>query len=92
MDLRPILGWVDPGFGSRLKPPPEPFHVLAQQLLMLILQEQGIGRTGWRDWIGRMPGFAAMHAGDVERVISWMIEQQILWEENGVLGIGERGE
>lgn len=66
--------------------------MLAQQLLTLILQEQGIGRTAWRDWIGRMPGFAAMSSADIERMIAWMIEQGILWDDAGILGIGERGE
>lgn len=83
--------WRD-GYVEPIEPPPEPYHVLAQQLITLILQEQGIGRTAWRDWIGRMPGFAAMDTGAVEEVIAWMIDQTILWEDNGILGIGERGE
>jgi len=83
--------WRD-GYVEPIEPPPDPFHVLAQQLLTLILQEQGIGRTAWREWIGRMPGFAAMDAGDVQRVIAWMVEQKILFDDNGILGIGERGE
>jgi ATP-dependent Lhr-like helicase len=83
--------WRD-GYVEPIEPPPEPYHVLAQQLITLILQEQGIGRTAWRDWIGRMPGFAAMDPAAVEEVITWMIDQTILWEDNGILGIGERGE
>jgi len=83
--------WRD-GYVEPIEPPAEPFHVLAQQLITLILQEQGIGRTAWRDWVGRMPGFAAMAPEDVERTIGWMLQQQILWQDDGILGIGERGE
>ena len=83
--------WRD-GYVEPTLPPAEPFHVLAQQLITLILQEQGIGRTAWRDWIGRMPGFASMDAAAVEQVIAWMIQQTILWDDNGILGIGQKGE
>ncbi len=80
-------GYVEP-----IEPPPQPFHVLAQQLIALILQERGIGRTAWRDWIGRMPGFAALPAEEVEAVIAAMLEHTILWEDAGILSMGEAGE
>ena len=83
--------WRD-GYVEPIEPPPLPFHVLAQQLITLILQEQGIGRTAWRDWIGRMPGFAALAREDVEAVISSMVEKDILWDDSGILGMGEAGE
>ncbi len=80
-------GYVEP-----ITPPAEPYHVLAQQLITLILQEQGLERTAWKDWVGRMPAFAAMNREDVEQVIQWMLDHDILWEEHGVLRIGEAGE
>ena len=83
--------WRD-DYVEPIEPPSEPYHVLAQQLITLILQEQGIGRTAWRDWIGRMPGFAAMDPAAVDQMMAWMIDQTILWDDNGILGIGERGE
>ena len=83
--------WRD-GYIEPIEPPPQPFHVLAQQLITLILQEQGIGRTAWRDWIGRMPGFAALAPEDIESVISSMLEKSILWDDSGILGMGETGE
>jgi len=80
-------GYVEP-----IEPPPLPFHVLAQQIIALILQERGIGRTAWRDWIGRMPGFANLPAEDVEAVIATMLERTVLWEDAGILSMGEAGE
>ena len=45
-------GYVEPA-----APPPEPLHILAQQLLALALQERGIGRAEWLDWVGAVPAF-----------------------------------
>ena len=52
-------GYVEP-----VTPPPDPLHILAQQLLALALQERGIGRSRWPDWIGQVPAFASMSAKD----------------------------
>ena len=80
------------GFVEPVVPPVEPFHVFAQQLLTLILQEQGLGRSAWRDWVGRMPGFAALSPADLDRVIDHMLAERILFEDQGILAIDEIGE
>ena len=54
-------------------PPPLPYHLLAQQLMALALQEGGIGRVTWRDWIGGVPAFAQMSPGDIDAVIQHMV-------------------
>lgn len=38
-------GWVEP-----VVPPPEPRHIVAQQLLALCLQEHHVGNNLWADW------------------------------------------
>jgi len=83
--------WRD-GYVEPILPPPEPFHVFVQQLLALILQERGIGRTAWQQWVGRMPGFAALAAEDLDAVLTHMLDQQILWEDAGIFSMGEQGE
>jgi len=80
-------GYVEP-----VVPPPEPFHILAQQLMALCLQERGIGRRDWLRWVARVPGFAAMSAGEVEQIVAWMLKHEILWEEAGILWLGREGE
>ena len=45
------------GFVEPAVPPPEPLHILAQQLLALALQERGIGRAEWLDWVRAVPAF-----------------------------------
>ena len=39
--------------------PPKPYHILAQQLMALCLQERGIGRSEWFDWLESVPAFRA---------------------------------
>ncbi len=80
-------GMVEP-----ITPPPLPFHIFAQQVMALALQERGIGIRAWRDWIGRMPGFASMSAQDIESILRYMIETEILSNQEGILWLGEEGE
>ena len=80
------------GFVEPVLPPPEPFHVLAQQLMALVLQQSGIGRTIWPEWIQRVPAFKAMPAETITEIVNWMLERDILWSEADLLGIGRAGE
>lgn len=80
-------GYVEP-----IEPPPLPFHVLAQQLMALALQESGIGRTDWLEWVRRVSGFATIPSHQIERLVEWMLEREILWDEAGILAMGREGE
>ena len=80
------------GFVEPIVPPPLPFHILAQQIMALSLQEVGIGRHRWREWVGAMPGFATMEEADVEQIVSYMLDEAILFEDGGVLSLGLVGE
>ena len=50
------------GFVEPAVPPPEPLHILAQQLMALALQERGIGRAEWLDWVRAVPAFRRWRA------------------------------
>jgi ATP-dependent helicase Lhr and Lhr-like helicase len=80
-------GYVEP-----VVPPPEPYHILAQQLMAIALQEGGIGRTDWLRWIVGVPAFASMPAERIEQIVSWMLEHKILGDEAGILWLGREGE
>lgn len=80
-------GYVEP-----IVPPDAPYHLLAQQLMAIILQNHGAGRQTWREWVGRMPGFTAMSDAEIESIVEWMLETGIVFEDNGILGIGQTGE
>jgi ATP-dependent helicase Lhr and Lhr-like helicase len=80
-------GYIEP-----VEPPPLPFHVLAQQIMALALQEGGIGRKTWREWIGRMPAFAKMRAEETDSIVAHMIHEGLLNDDEGLLWFGKEGE
>ncbi len=80
------------GFVEPVVPPPEPYHVLAQQLMALILQQSGVGRSTWMEWIQRVPAFRLMPTENITAMVDWMLESEILWSEADILGIGREGE
>jgi ATP-dependent Lhr-like helicase len=80
------------GFVEQVRPPADPVHLLAQQVMALSLQEGGIGASDWSSWIGGMPGFAALDRGDVEATLRFMLAERLLFEDSGVWSIGPEGE
>jgi ATP-dependent Lhr-like helicase len=80
------------GFVEPVAPPPEPYHILAQQIMALALQEGGIGADDWRPWIGKVPAFARMSETDTQSLLTYMVGRGILHEDGGLLWLGLRGE
>ncbi len=87
-----LVALAEQGFVEPVEPPVEPFHVLAQQLMAITLQESGIGRNLWMKWGSEVPAFAKMPNDVVQRIVDWMLEKKILWSEEGILAIDEHGE
>jgi len=87
-----VLRLWSEGYVEPIVPPPGPVHIFAQQIMALCLQEGRIGRHTWRDWLGRMPAFAAMAEGHLEEILAFMLDRGILLEEQGMLSMGEEGE
>ena len=83
--------WAE-GFVEPIAPPPMPLHVLAQQLMALTLQESGIGRFDWFEWVRGVPGFAAISLDQVDQLVTSMLQREILWEDAGILAMGREGE
>lgn len=80
-------GYVEP-----VLPPPEPYHILAQQLMALLLQERGVNWRDWRVWLDRVPAFSHMPKERIDKVVEWMLAKSILFEEEGLLWFGRKGE
>jgi ATP-dependent Lhr-like helicase len=87
-----LVALWETGYVEPVIPPPSPLHILAQQLMALALQESGIGRRTWYDWVNRMPGFSSIPVATREQIVEWMLTQEILWEEDGILWFGKKGE
>ncbi|MCA9520888.1 MAG: DEAD/DEAH box helicase, partial [Myxococcales bacterium] len=83
--------WSD-GYVEPVVPPRDPYHIVAQQLMGLVLQEGGIARDNWMNWLGAMPKLAGLDTAEVQRVVEHMLATGILFEDGGVLSFGPEGE
>ncbi len=81
-------GYVEP-----VVAPPMPWHLLAQQLLALVLQRGGIGRNLWAEELRRLPEFAAaIDSGVGDAVVAHLVAEGMLYDDQGMLSIGPAGE
>jgi ATP-dependent Lhr-like helicase len=76
-------GWVEPVIA-----PPEPRHIVAQQLLALCLQEHRIGDQLWPDWWN---GLAPFGRG-AEPILRHLVEHGSLDSDGGMLFVGPQAE
>lgn len=79
-------GFVEPAIA-----PPLPYHIFAQQLMALSLQEGGIEPGQWPSWLGAVPAFDSGMRTATSAIIDYMLERNILWEDAGRLFIGDEG-
>ena len=87
--LAVIALWRE-GVVESVVPPPRPAHIFAQQIMALVLQEGGVSRSDIDTWLGAA-------ANEVDRVDRWailshMLQTEVLVENEGVIGLGPRGE
>jgi ATP-dependent Lhr-like helicase len=76
-------GWVEP-----VIPPPEPRHLVAQQLLAVTLQQKRVGDQLWpMQWNGLAPFDAS-----AKPILRHLVTQGFLDEDDGLLFIGPEAE
>lgn len=80
-------GYVEP-----VNAPPKPFHILAQQLMAIILQERGIGRHAFMEWLTDVPAFTVMANEQVEALVDHLVRTGVLFEDASILSFGPQGE
>jgi ATP-dependent Lhr-like helicase len=81
-----LLAWSR-GYVEPVAPPPEPRHIVAQQLLALCLQEKRIGEQLWQDWLP-VPDLAV----SARPITSYLVDQGFINREDGMLFIGPEAE
>jgi len=86
-----LLRWAE-GHIEPINPPPAPFHLVAQQLLALSLQEGGIGRKLWHEWLGEPFALGAEAAAAVPAITDYLVTAGFLVDDGGILGVGEEAE
>ena len=89
-----LLDLWEHGYVEPVNAPAKPYHILAQQLMALVLQERGIGRSEWFAVDRDGPGLLA----DVGRraltaLVDFMLDtKRILWSDDGILSFAPEGE
>ncbi|MFE1902215.1 DEAD/DEAH box helicase [Streptomyces gardneri] len=76
-------GWVEPVIA-----PPEPRHIVAQQLLALCLQEHQVGDRLWRDWWNGLGPFGQ----PAEPILRHLVDEGYLDRDGDMLFIGPEAE
>jgi ATP-dependent Lhr-like helicase len=80
-------GWVED-----VRPAAQAMHVLAHQVMALVLQEGGISRHRVLPWIESAYPFTRIREARLHELIDTMLERDILYESDGLLSLGQRGE
>nr|WTB33687.1 DEAD/DEAH box helicase [Streptomyces sp. NBC_00830] len=76
-------GWVEP-----VVAPPEPRHIVAQQVLALCLQEHRVGDRLWQDWWGGLGPFGP----SAEPIVRHLTDEGYLDRDGGLMFIGPETE
>lgn len=81
-------GYVEP-----ITPPEDPWHLVAQQAMALVLQKRGLTRPDLDFALREL--FRELNVSTTSRVIDWMLRQNVLWQDEGpggLIGLGDVGE
>ena len=76
-------GWVEP-----VIPPPEPRHIVAQQILALCLQEHRVGENLWEQWWEGLGPFGP----SARPIVAHLVREGFLDSDCGMLFIGPEAE
>lgn len=87
-----LLRLADRGWVEEVRPPVHAMHVLAHQVMALCLQETGISRHRLLEWLEDAYPFAGMREERVQELVDTMLGREILYESEGLLSLGKRGE
>ncbi len=72
------------GFVEPVVPPPKPWHIVAQQLLALALQEGAIGLSTWREWWPGLP-----MTDDGQMILDHLVGEGFLSADGGLAFVGD---
>jgi ATP-dependent Lhr-like helicase len=76
------------GFVESVLPPPEPRHIVAQQILALCLQEHQVGQNLWNEWWNGLADFGA----PAQPIVTHLVREGYLDSDSGMLFIGPQAE
>jgi ATP-dependent Lhr-like helicase len=77
------------GFVEPIEPPPDPIHLFAQQVLASVLQNEGVLCADAPEIDRRLPAFCSIATEERKRTIDFMVSRGWLWNDGGILRMGE---
>ncbi len=87
-----LVALWEAGFVEPITAPAAPYHILTQQLLALIIQENGLGILGLQQWLGRIPFVRDLPREEIQGLLEHLVQTGILVNDQGVLGLGPKAE
>lgn len=87
-----LLRLAEAGWVEDVRPGTHVMHVLAHQVMALILQEGGISRHRILPWVEAAYPFSSVRGERLQELIDTMLAREILYEADGLLTLGQRGE
>ncbi|WP_437915110.1 DEAD/DEAH box helicase [Sorangium sp. So ce302] len=87
-----LLRLAEEGWVEDVRPATHAMHVLAHQVMALILQEGGISRYKLMPWVEAAYPFSSIRPERVHELVDTMLEREILYEADGLMSLGKRGE
>lgn len=87
-----LLRLAEAGWVEEVRPTAQALHVLAHQVMALILQEGGISRHQLLPWIEAAYPFSGVRVERLHELVDTMLAREILFEADGLLSLGQRGE
>jgi ATP-dependent Lhr-like helicase len=84
-----VLALWQAGYVEELEPPPLPYPVVAQQIMAIICQQGAVSR--------RFEGLSVQRSTNqsaviIDHLMAHMLQNEILYEDSGVVGLGSAGE
>ena len=87
-----VLRLAESGWIEDVKPAAHAMHVLAHQVMALILQEGGISRHQLLPWVQAAYPFSSIRPERLQELVDTMLARDILYEADGLLSLGKQGE
>jgi ATP-dependent Lhr-like helicase len=87
-----LLRLAETGWVEDVRPAAQAMHVLAHQVMALILQEGGISRHQLLPWVEAAYPFSSVRPERLQELVDTMVARDILYESDGLLTLGGKGE
>ena len=87
-----VLRLAESGWVEDVRPAAQAMHVLAHQVMALVLQEGGISRHRLLPWVHAAYPFSGVRDERFHALVDTMVAREILYEADGTLSLGAKGE